>query len=234
MSTLGIVSAGATFGLQLLTFKPKRGFIPTSGTNTDPIVAQAVVEEDHDDEVDITEHPVEQGTVIADHAFVRPANLMITCGWSNSPNNVSSVFAAAGLATAGFAAAQSRAAQAVIAAVGLGVGIANLLGGGVSPVNQAYATLLDALRSRTLFDIYTAKRVYRNMLIKGLATNTDRKTENAMIIRVRCKQLLLAQTQTVTVPDSSVMANPAQNAAVVNQGTTYPVPAPNINVSAIP
>jgi hypothetical protein len=55
-----------------------------------------------------------------------------------------------------------------------------------------------------------------------------------MLIRIVFRQILMAQTQTVTVPDSSVMANPQQNAATQNMGTIYPVPAPNINVSALP
>jgi hypothetical protein len=67
--------------------------------------------------------------------------------------------------------------------------------------------------------IYTGKRVYRNMLIKSLATTTDAKTENSLIIRIGCKQILMAQTQTVTVPDSSNMTNPQQNGATVNMGT---------------
>lgn len=47
-------------------------------------VADVTVEERHLDELTITEHPVEQGAAITDHAFKRPAVVMIRAGWSNS------------------------------------------------------------------------------------------------------------------------------------------------------
>jgi hypothetical protein len=36
------------------------------------------------DELVITEHPVERGAAISDHAFVRPVEIEMTCGWSDS------------------------------------------------------------------------------------------------------------------------------------------------------
>jgi hypothetical protein len=54
--------------------------VSTNSTTT--IVADAVVEELHDDEMAITEHPVEVGSVIADHAYNLPAALSLTYAWS--------------------------------------------------------------------------------------------------------------------------------------------------------
>lgn len=45
--------------------------------------AQVVVDEDHDDDLQITEHPISGGAVIHDHAFKRPAEVRIRLGWSN-------------------------------------------------------------------------------------------------------------------------------------------------------
>jgi hypothetical protein len=230
MSALGFLESGAQIGLQLLVIKPKRGMSLADGTSA--IVAQAVLEEVHQDELEVTEHPVEQGTVISDHAFVRPAELILTYGFSNSPNQTSAVGA-----LAGFAAAQNGAARTLVAAAEAVSGVAaalTSLSGGLSVVQQAYNNLLTLYRARTLFTIYTGKRTYKNMLIKSLSTTTDKEAENSLIVRIGCKQILMAQTQTVTVPDSSVMADPGKNAAVSDMGTTYPVPTPNINVSALP
>jgi hypothetical protein len=44
--------------------------------------AQIVIEEVERDELTITEHPVEQGAPIADHAFKRPSEVTIRAGWS--------------------------------------------------------------------------------------------------------------------------------------------------------
>lgn len=48
------------------------------------IVAQVIIEEQHTDEIRITEHPVEQGAPISDHAYKIPANIQITAGWSTT------------------------------------------------------------------------------------------------------------------------------------------------------
>lgn len=228
MTVLGIGVAAGQIALQLLSTKPKRGFDDGSGTL---LIPDATIEEVHTDDMEITDHPVEQGASISDHAFKRPAEVVITAGWSDSPNNsgvVNSVL--------GSAANANSAVQAVIGAAELLGGILNVLDGSStsSPSTQAYQSLVTMQQNRSLFTIYTGKRTYQNMLIKSLATTTDQRTENSAIIRITCRQLLMAQTQTVTVPDSSVMANPEQNGPTTNMGTTYPVPAPNINVSALP
>lgn len=227
---LGNVAAAGQIALQLITNKPKRGLDDGAGIL---IVPDATIEEVHSDEMEITDHPVEQGTVISDHAFNRPSELIITAGWSDSPNNSGRL-----TQLVGAAANSSSAVQAVIGAAQLANAVGNVvsvLNGNAcgSPSAAAYALLLDMQTNRTLFKIFTGKRVYRNMLIKSLATTTDAKTENSMIIRIGCRQILMAQTQTVTVPDSSVMKNPEQNGMVINKGTVTPLPDPNINTAAL-
>jgi len=61
---------------KLTLFKAKRSLQQFTGYVT--------VSEEHTDELTITDHPVEQGASISDHAFKNPAQLTITCGWSNS------------------------------------------------------------------------------------------------------------------------------------------------------
>jgi hypothetical protein len=231
MSVLGNVVAVGQIAIQLLGVKRKRGFDDGAGTL---IVPDATIEEVHNDEMEITDHPVEQGTTISDHAFNRPAELIVTAGWSDSPNN-----SGIGTQLVGAAANSNAAVRAVIGAAQLANAVGSVLSvlsgnGSGSASSAAYAFLLDLQRSRALFTIYTGKRVYKNMLIKSLATTTDAKTENSAVIRIGCRQLLMAQTQTVTVPDSANMKSPEQNGAPTNYGVKYPLPSPNINVSALP
>jgi hypothetical protein len=49
-----------------------------------PLIPGVVLEEDHDDDVTITDHPVEYGANISDHAFKEPAHVTIQCQWSNT------------------------------------------------------------------------------------------------------------------------------------------------------
>jgi hypothetical protein len=228
MSILGNAVAAGQILIQLLTHKPKRGFDDGSGTL---FIPDATIEEVHTDDLEITDHPVEQGTVISDHAFKRPSELVITAGWSDSPNN-------SGLANqiVGAAANASPALQAILGATRTIGGILNMFAsnGSGSLSQAAYQQLLDMQNNRLLFTIFTGKRIYQNMLVKSLATTTDARTENSLIIRIGCRQILMAQTQTVTVPDSANMKNPEQNGAIVNSGVKYPLPSPNINTSALP
>jgi hypothetical protein len=48
------------------------------------IVATVTVREDHNDQMIITQHPVEQGASISDHAFKQPAEVLLEVGWSLS------------------------------------------------------------------------------------------------------------------------------------------------------
>lgn len=48
------------------------------------IIPDVVVEEVYRDGLIITDHPVERGAAITDHAFLRPRVLEMRCGWSNS------------------------------------------------------------------------------------------------------------------------------------------------------
>lgn len=226
MSLLGNVIAAGQILIQLASHSPKRGFDDGSGAL---FVPHATLEERHEDEMEITDHPVEQGTVISDHAFKRPSCRHDQFGWSDSPNN-------SGLANQliGAAANTSPVLQAVIGAAEAVSGVVTLFGsnGAGTPSQAAYQKLLSAQANRQLFSIYTGKRSYKNMLIKSLATTTDAKTENSLIIRIVCKQILIAQTQTVTVPDSSKMASPQQNASTVNYGVKYPLPSATYNAGA--
>jgi hypothetical protein len=48
------------------------------------ILPDVVVEEQHRDVLVITDHPVERGAAISDHAFKLPVEVEIRCGFSNS------------------------------------------------------------------------------------------------------------------------------------------------------
>lgn len=55
-----------------------------TGRNLGGLQFAVVVEEQHEDKLTITEHPVEQGANINDHAYVMPAALTIRAGVSDS------------------------------------------------------------------------------------------------------------------------------------------------------
>jgi len=48
------------------------------------IIPDVTIEEVHHDELVITDHPVEIGSTISDHAFMRPVEVQMRVGWSDS------------------------------------------------------------------------------------------------------------------------------------------------------
>jgi hypothetical protein len=46
--------------------------------------AQVTIDEDHEDDLEITQHPVETGAAITDHAYKKPSEVRVRVGWSNA------------------------------------------------------------------------------------------------------------------------------------------------------
>lgn len=230
MSTnpLGFVLPAATIGLGALLIRPRRGFFPfdSKGNSLTPITAQAVVEEHHHDELEITEHPVEQGAAIADHAFKRPAELIIRCLWSDSPSSPGGLISQA----VGVGAAVGGKAVQVVAGVAATIPAAQSILSGNSP-NQSksiYAKLLALQESRIPFDILTGKRAYRNMLFKSLSVETNSQFENSLFVVAACKQVIIVTTQIVAIQGTSqTQKSPEKTAPIQNLGNQTLQPAPN-------
>ncbi|PRY03804.1 hypothetical protein B0G73_114125 [Paraburkholderia sp. BL25I1N1] len=61
-------------------FSPKRSITSSIAS----FQAYVTLDERHHDEVVITDHPVEQGASISDHAYKKPAEVTLTLAWTNS------------------------------------------------------------------------------------------------------------------------------------------------------
>lgn len=187
MSALGTVLS-PSLGLALASdigavlFAPKRGF--------GSIIPDVVVEEQSEDTLQITEHPVEVGAAITDHVYKRPAEVTVRCLWSDSSIN--------GLVDDPLGA---------------------LLGGHSSAV---YAMMLTLQASAVPFTLYTGKRVYPSMLIQSLGVETRAETENSLAVVARCRQIIVVQTQSTTLPPASQQAKPQQTATPADAGTQQP------------
>ncbi len=159
-----------------------------SQRNIGGFIADVTVEEEHSDELEITQHPVEQGAAITDHSFKKPASVTIRAGWSNSSP------------------------QAL---------------GDPNYVTNLYNSFLALQASRQTINVVTGKRSYTSMLIRSLRLTTDKENENAMILVVECQEIIIATTQTVSVPSSSNMQNPQINGATQNVGTQNAIANPS-------
>jgi hypothetical protein len=150
------------------------------------IVPDVMIEEQHNDALEITDHPVEQLTgntgFISDHAYNRPSEVTITYGWSpNAEKNRASDF-----------------------------------------LNSMYARILKAQSDRLLLQVRTTRRTYENMLVQAVSLTTDRYTENALICRIVCREVIIARTKEVNVGPLASQENPQGTAATVNRGIVTP------------
>lgn len=149
------------------------------------------IEERHEDELVITEHPVEQGAEITDHSYKKPNRLSLHVGWSNSS----------------------------IQAFGNPIYI-----------DLMYAQFIAMQESRVPFSVLTGKRrLYTNMLARRVSVTTDEKTEDALMMTVECQEIIIAQTQVVSVPPAANMKAPQKNSAPLNVGPQALSQAPNFN-----
>ena len=191
----GILSALAQFGLDSIQVRPKRAI--------GPFTAQVTISETHHDEIQITDHPVEQGAMISDHAFKHPASLTLQVAWSDSPSTPDILGGLLGAATATVQGVQSL-----------------LTGNNVSQSKDVYEKLLKLQVQRVLMDVYTGKRVYQNMLIRSITVPTGKESEFCLVATIELRQVLIATTQTIAVPVSNDrQKEPQATGATVNRGT---------------
>ena len=212
----GALPAAIQLGLQSLITAPVRG-IESQYKIGEPgyftfISADVVVEEIHEDHLEITDHPVENGTNITDHSFKRPIEVKVSYGWSESPKGQLPWYANVGLT--GSAAAGLLPGFAAKAAGYLEAGAAlNTFLNKKSQVEKYYQALQYLQETRALVTLWTGRRKYKNMLLKSLSTTVDYKSANSMVIDITARQIIMVTTDVVSLKGDA--------AAISKRGQQY-------------
>lgn len=221
---MSFVLPAITLGLGAIRLRRQRGFFPSVGSGG--LVPHATLEELHYDDLEITDHPVESGTAISDHAFKRPSEVVIRCAFSDSPPSSGGLLGQA----AGAAAALGGSALRTV--IGAAATVNSLLSGnGVGQARDIYDAFLGLQSERALIDVYTGKRVYKNMLVRSLSVTTDARSENALLITVACREVLIVSTRVI---DISVAPKDAQRfGSPADAAQTFAVPTPQVTIRAL-
>ncbi|WP_063655240.1 phage baseplate protein [Candidatus Arsenophonus triatominarum] len=163
------------------------------------LVPDVVISEKHQDTLEITEHPVELGAEIADHAYKRPAEVTMEVGFSSSGSLLDFWDTAK---------------------VGIRVGLS---------APEIYQQILSLQASRQPFDVITGKRKYQNMLIRAIEVTTDKHTETVLMAILTLRELNITQTQTVNIKstDAKNMREGNTTGSVSNTGMKTPKPVDN-------
>lgn len=158
------------------------------------LIPSVVVSEKHSDMLEITEHPVEKPTTgsssgfIADHAYKRPSEVTMECGFAGGGSLLDFVDTSA---------------------IGLGAWM--------SP-KETYQKLLNMQSDRVPIDVVTGKRVYSNMLVRAIEVTTDKTSENVLNCTLTLREVIMSQTQSVTVADKADMKDGVSTSSVQNSG----------------
>jgi hypothetical protein len=164
------------------------------------IVPSVVISEKHQDTSEITEHPVQRGAAISDHAYDRPSEVTMEIG-----------FAGGGSLIDGFDTSK-------IFDFDTGLSL------GKSP-KEVYEQLLKLKSSREPFDVTTGKRQYKNMLIRSIEVTTDKTSENVLMVTLNLREVIIVDTAEVktNVPPPERMKDPLETGPVVDKGTKTPI-----------
>jgi hypothetical protein len=234
LNPLGFVAPAIAIGLGAISIKPQRGLYPVQTPNQvgpppPPITPQVTIEELHRDELVITNHPVERGAAISDHAFKQPVEVIIRAAWSNSPSSSGGIF---GQAVGVAAALLNQPLVGLISAIPQTVAAAGntlqaaqsmFTGNAVGQVLDVYKKLQDLQSSLTPFTVYTGKRKYDNMLMQALTVLTNVDSENSLMVTVHCKEVIIVDTSLTTLPiNPAALTNPAANTPLTSAGKVSP------------
>lgn len=219
-SGVGFVVGAAQLGLQAIVVRPKRSI--------GAFVATVTIEEQHQDDLQITDHPVEIGANISDHAYRKPSSVIIKAGWSNAAP-AGNVLQSAANAVTGTIDGAIGIANQVSSALG-GPSFSSVTGNQQKSIKEVYQDLLTLQAERTLIDVLTGKRTYKNMLIESIMETTNIDTENSLILTIKLREVIVVSTRTVTLASTSIAANPGQlkqpekNAVTTNSGSKQLLP----------
>ena len=94
-----------------------------------------------------------------------------------------------------------------------------------------YDNFLALQLSRIPMVITTGKRTYQNMLIASISQTTTSETENALMLNLICREVLIVQAQTAKVAAKSQQAAPAATDATTATGDKQPIAKPNVSIA---
>jgi hypothetical protein len=162
-----------------------RKWTPANGGG---LAFDAVFQETHDAELEVTDNPVETGVIVSDHAYMKPLKITISAGVSDSPLHTPAGGDPFG---AGLAPSRSR---------------------------QAFQMLLDLQKSAEPFSVQTGLKLYTNMVCTRISTSQDKDTGNVLVFEAQLREVILSQTQLVNTPTRKAGPTQRQASAKKQKG----------------
>jgi hypothetical protein len=170
-------------------FVPTRSIGPDQTTSViKPFQANVTIEEILTDKLEITDHPVQQGANISDHAIKLPSIVVIRALYTPVSQTLTSTLF-------NFVTSNKKLSN-----------------------EEAYALLQLYQNYVIPLDISTGKREYKNMLLKTLTQVNDKETDNILSVNMEFKQVFVTAIQTVNLPVKELQAQPEKTDPLKDSG----------------
>lgn len=154
----------------------------------DDIVFDAVLEETHVTELEITDHPIESGASVNDHVFLHPKTVSIKAYVSNHELNHRS----SGVATGNIH--DNSLGNVQSGSVGVPYGAMQ------AKIQAVYDALLLMQELGLTITVQTGLMLYENMAVRRLNLKQDVNYQHGIIFDCDLKQLIITDSQHVKYP----------------------------------
>lgn len=175
-------------------------------------VFDAVFEETHEADLEVTDNPVETGVVVSDHAFMKPLRLSISAGVSDTPLK-------------GWGGGY-QVSQGALVGGGSGEGKdfwarnapSDPFASDAGRSRRAFELLTELQRRAEPFAVQTGLKLYENMVITSIRTSQDKDTSGALFFTASLREVIIVNTETVKYPPRKPGATQRQAGPMKHKG----------------
>lgn len=164
------------------------------------LVFDAVFEETHESELEVTDNPVETGVVVSDHVFMKPLKVTLSAGVSDTPLKYWQSSGGTGKdawtkqdGDDPFASDSGR-------------------------VRRAYELLTELQALAEPFNVQTGLKLYSNMVCTSIRTSQDKETAGALLFTATLREVIIVYTQVVSYPPRKAGTTKRQAGAKKDKG----------------
>ena len=150
------------------------------------LVFDAVFEETHEAELEVTDNPVETGVVVSDHAFMKPLKLTISAGVSDTPLRQ--------IGDDKFAGMSAAEAEQVRSMLGPDAFLYD------SRSKRAFQLLQELQARAEPFSVQTGLKLYQNMVCTSVRTTQDKDSSSALLFTAELREVIIVNTETAKYP----------------------------------
>lgn len=167
--------------------------------------------EEHGFSSKVTEHPVEDGSVISDHLVKSPKRLSLTGIVSDDPISISpsptdSIDGVGGSVIGGSPKTESSKTSSKVGS--------SLLSKGEGKLSKiAFEIFQSMSNDRLLLTIITELETYTNMVLENFKVNKTARTANALAFTATFKEVVIAVSEVVEVPPEVIVSDAKDSAS---------------------